>query len=236
MSDSWTVDLLLEGTSYSSTCTLLRRGSCRVLVDTGLSLQEDALLEALHAHGLEPPDIDVVVNTHLHVDHCGNNALFRRAAILVSKAEFDWALAFYAAIFASESPERVVGGFYPELAASDVRPRTIRSVTRLARLLWSRSRLGDERQYGWLESSNLPAGLEVAPTPGHTPHHLSIRVAAAAPVIVAGDAVLAADPKARVRTMIPYCRAQSVETRRALVASGAVIVPGHGPVFVPAGA
>jgi glyoxylase-like metal-dependent hydrolase (beta-lactamase superfamily II) len=236
MSDSWHVDVLLEGSSVMSSCTLVSSRACRVLVDTSLSIEEPALLAALRARHLEPADIDVVVNTHLHIDHCGNNALFPRAAIYASKAEFDWALAFYDAIFASPVPERVAGAFYPELAASDVKTRTIRSVARIARLFWNRSRLGDESRFRWLESSNLPAGLEVLETPGHTPHHLSIRVGGISPVIIAGDAVLAAAADAKVRTMIPYSLAQAVETRRALVESGAMIVPGHGPAFEPGAA
>jgi len=71
------------------------------------------------------------------------------------------------------------------------------------------------------------------PTPGHTPHHLSIRVEAPEPVIVAGDAVLAEDADAKVKTMIPFSRAQFAATRQALIDRGGTIVPGHGPVFQP---
>ena len=37
--------------------------------------------------GLEPGDISHVVNSHLHFDHCGCNALFTRAEIFVQGAE-----------------------------------------------------------------------------------------------------------------------------------------------------
>ena len=76
----------------------------------------------------------------------------------------------------------------------------------------------------------------VLPTPGHTPHHVSLRVAAVGgrDVIVAGDAVLNEDPAARTRTMVPYARAQFAATREALLALGLPIVPGHGPAFDPA--
>lgn len=223
--------MLLEGSGYSCTCTLLRGRSHCVLIDTALSLQEGDLLEALHARGLEPADIDVVVNTHLHIDHCGNNSLFPRAAIYVSKAELEWTLAFYRAVFEGGAPERAVAAFYPELNSKDVGTRMIRNVARMARLVWAPSRLGDEDRFRWLESSNLPPGLDVLDTPGHTPRHISIRVDAASPTIVAGDAVLTADADARVRTMIPHCRAQAAATRLLLLQSGAAIVPGHGPMF-----
>lgn len=69
---------------------LLRRGSETILIDTGPTNPEWArerfhpeldlggshtLVEQLAACGLQLADIDVVVNTHLHWDHCGGNAL-----------------------------------------------------------------------------------------------------------------------------------------------------------------
>jgi glyoxylase-like metal-dependent hydrolase (beta-lactamase superfamily II) len=233
MSDNWAVVPLLEGTGYSSSCTLLTRGAHRVIVDTGLSVQESDLVRALRRNGLEPADVTLVVNTHLHVDHCGNNLLFPRAAICLSREEHRWTLDFYAAIFAAREPERAAEAFYPELASYGLKARTIRNVTRMARALWDPARLGVEDRFRWLESAELPAGLEALPTPGHTPHHVSIRVAAGEPVVLAGDAVLHEDAEAQVRTMVPWSRAASEATREALLARGERIVPGHGPAFTP---
>jgi N-acyl homoserine lactone hydrolase len=229
---TWRVELLLEGTPYSSSVTLVENGQHRVLVDTSLSLQARALTAALAARGLEPADIDLIINTHLHVDHCGNNAVFPRAAIFLSRDEWQWTSAFYAAIFASRTPERVAPAFYPELPSYQLPARTIRSVARMARLLWSAEHLGSSDRFRWLETTNLPAGLEVVSTPGHTPHHVSIRVASAG-VVLAGDAVLAEDVDARVRTMIPHSRDQYLKTREALLRAGEAIVPGHGRLFQP---
>ena len=233
MSNMWDVELLLEGTGYSSTCALLTSQTHRVVIDTGLSLQEDALISALRRKNLEPTDIDIVVNTHLHVDHCGNNVLFARAVIFMSQEEWRWTQAFYAALFASRTPERVAPEFYPEMPSYGLKTRTIRNVARMARLFWHPSRLGGEKQFRWLETSNLPSGLEILSTPGHTPHHRSIRIAAPEPVIVAGDAVLAEDAEANVKTMIPYSRDQFLATRQALLDRGDKVVPGHGAAFLP---
>ncbi|MGE5243093.1 MAG: MBL fold metallo-hydrolase [Betaproteobacteria bacterium] len=234
MSNAWVVEPLVQGSNYSSSCTLLTGGTHRVLVDTGLSVEEAVLLRALRARHLTPADIDIVINTHLHVDHCGNNALFTRASIFLSREEWRWTDAFYAAIFSSRAPERVAIEFYPELPSYDLKPRTIRNVARLARLVWRRERLGSEARFRWIETAELPSGLEVLPTPGHTPFHVSIRVVGALPVIVAGDAVLAEDPEAKVRTMVPYSRAAFAATRAALLARGERIIPGHGAAFRPA--
>jgi glyoxylase-like metal-dependent hydrolase (beta-lactamase superfamily II) len=231
MVDGWVVDALLEGNAYSSACTLVTRGSFHLLVDTGLSIEERALVRALAARGLVPDDIDAIINTHLHLDHCGNNALFSRAVIFLSLEEWRWTDAFYNAIFNSRSPEQTALEFYAELPSYGLTPRIIRNIARLVRLFWKRDRLGREEQFRWIERSLLPEGLELVPTPGHTPFHVSVRVPGPVPVIIAGDAVLAEDPEARVRTMIPFSRAQFVATRHALLQRGDRIIPGHGPAF-----
>lgn len=233
MSTEWIVEPLLEGTTYSSSCTLLTSGACRIVVDSGLSSEESALRAALDLRGLDPGDVYGVINTHLHVDHCGNNAIFPRALIFMSFDEWRWTDGFYRAIFNSDTPEHAATEFYSELASYDLEPRIIRNVARMVRLFWSHERLGSEDRFRWIETSALPDGLEIVRTPGHTPFHVSISVPASTPTLIAGDAVLAEDPDAKVRTMIPYSRDQFLATRQALLGRGGRIVPGHGPIFTP---
>jgi N-acyl homoserine lactone hydrolase len=45
------------------------------------------VLTGLAGLGLSPDDIDVVVNSHLHPDHCGCNAFFRKATFLIHTDE-----------------------------------------------------------------------------------------------------------------------------------------------------
>ncbi len=47
----------------------------------------DHVLAGLACVGLEPDDIDVVVNSHFHPDHCGCNAFFRKANLIVHERE-----------------------------------------------------------------------------------------------------------------------------------------------------
>lgn len=232
MSQAWRVETLLEGTGYSSSAILLTNATLKVVVDTGLSIQESDLLRALRGRGLAPADIDLVINTHLHLDHCLNNALFTRAEILMSEREWRWMTAFYEAIFNTRDVERAATEFYPELPSYHLSPRTIRNVARMARLFWGPERLGRLDQRRWLETTALPDGLELVETPGHTPHHVSIRVPSAG-TMVAGDAVLAEDLDAKVKTMIPFNRETYLRTRDAVLQSGLIVVPGHGRAFQP---
>jgi N-acyl homoserine lactone hydrolase len=53
----------------------------------------ETLLPSLACVGLGPNDIDVVVNSHLHLDHCGCNTFFRNATILAHVKEIEAAQA-----------------------------------------------------------------------------------------------------------------------------------------------
>jgi glyoxylase-like metal-dependent hydrolase (beta-lactamase superfamily II) len=48
---------------------------------------------ALKAAGVTPKDVEWVVLTHLHWDHCGNCALFPEARVVVQEAELRYAIA-----------------------------------------------------------------------------------------------------------------------------------------------
>jgi N-acyl homoserine lactone hydrolase len=68
-----------------------------ILVDTGVGLEDELIKEwrvvnrhaadALAEHDLSPADVRIVINTHLHFDHCGQNAVFKHAPFYVQRAE-----------------------------------------------------------------------------------------------------------------------------------------------------
>ena len=70
----------------------------RVLVDTGVTEQHPALADMeprlipLSEQDIDLASIDLVVNTHLHADHCGGNHLFAGTPILVQRVELEDAL------------------------------------------------------------------------------------------------------------------------------------------------
>jgi glyoxylase-like metal-dependent hydrolase (beta-lactamase superfamily II) len=43
--------------------------------------------------GVRPEDVTIVVNTHLHFDHCGNNPLFKNAKFIIQTEELRYAYA-----------------------------------------------------------------------------------------------------------------------------------------------
>jgi glyoxylase-like metal-dependent hydrolase (beta-lactamase superfamily II) len=73
-------------------CALLRSGDTTVLVDTGVGPQPREFLPDGNARlldDLSPEDVDIVVHTHLHVDHVGWTGSFPNARYVVH--EDDWA-------------------------------------------------------------------------------------------------------------------------------------------------
>jgi glyoxylase-like metal-dependent hydrolase (beta-lactamase superfamily II) len=68
-----------------SSVTLIVSGKRKIIVDTGLEGEAKPIKRALAGLQLSPEDIDYVVNTHSHPDHCGNNNLFSRAEILAPR-------------------------------------------------------------------------------------------------------------------------------------------------------
>jgi glyoxylase-like metal-dependent hydrolase (beta-lactamase superfamily II) len=56
----------------------------------GLEWPEGTLLENLEKHDLSADDIDIVINTHLHSDHCGGNTFLENSEVLPTfpKAEY----------------------------------------------------------------------------------------------------------------------------------------------------
>ncbi len=63
-----------------STVTLIR-GRKNIIVDTGSFLDNDLLINALAKENLTPEAIDMVVITHLDLDHIVNTYLFKNAKI-----------------------------------------------------------------------------------------------------------------------------------------------------------
>jgi len=72
----------------SSTITLVSSKEHNLIVDTGVPGDGKVIFSGLKESGLSPEDIDLVINTHLHGDHMGNNALFKRARFIAHANEF----------------------------------------------------------------------------------------------------------------------------------------------------
>lgn len=60
-------------------------------VMTPIGNSHENIIDSLQVLGLRPEDINIVVNSHFHSDHCGCNEFFKRAVFICQKAELECA-------------------------------------------------------------------------------------------------------------------------------------------------
>lgn len=158
---------------------VLRSHTHTVVVDTGGPVDEDEIRRhhafeyevsaemqpesALARLGVRPEDVDLVVNTHLHWDHCSNNDLFGNAEILVQRAELGYAAAPCPAHLGSYG---IHAGAVPPFARCLDRVRALDGAAEIA------------------------PGLGIVPLPGHSPGSQGVRVETGdGTYVVTGDCV-----------------------------------------------
>jgi N-acyl homoserine lactone hydrolase len=92
-------DLLADGERMPVYVHVIDHPDARVLVDTGMTQLHPAVADMdprlvpwIAQAGFDLASVDVVINTHLHFDHCGGNHLFTGRPIYVQRRELDDAL------------------------------------------------------------------------------------------------------------------------------------------------
>jgi glyoxylase-like metal-dependent hydrolase (beta-lactamase superfamily II) len=169
----WLVPRFQDASSGLLTITiqsfLIRRAGLTVLVDScggndkerarpHFHRQSRPWLQTLSAAGVTPADIDIVLCSHLHVDHVGWNTrlenglwvpTFPKARYLVSRREWDhWQAAGAAAL--ARTGDYITDSVLPVFAAGQA------------------ELIGDEHA--------IASELSVEPAPGHTPGQLMVRL------------------------------------------------------------
>lgn len=152
----------------SQACLLVKVDGKNIIIDTGLGTKlndkarkifgihgEGGLLRGLAMLGLSANDIDLVIDTHLHSDHCGGNTYFDtdgniqptfpNAEYVVQRREYDDAM---------QPNERTSATYYPINYEPLVKNGQMRLLD------------GD---------TELATGVVGMVTRGHTPAHMSVR-------------------------------------------------------------
>lgn len=207
---------------------LVRGNGKTVVVDTGIGSPPGArprtepepvkhfLIEpgrdtvsALRREGVRPEDVDILILTHLHWDHCFNARLFPGAAILVSGRGWQSIL----------SPE------HPGLVPEALFPRDVFSF--LEREAWDRVRLLPD------EAEVLP-GLDVFWVGGHTPCSQAVKIATArGNVILAGDVLfLYGNLEENIPVALCCNLAQCYLAMDRFRREGDLILPNHDPLVL----
>lgn len=209
---------------------LLRSEGRTILMDTGVGndktrpavdawdhLQLDYLGNLARA-GVRPEDVDLVVNTHLHVDHVGWNTrlmdgawvpTFPNATYLMPKADFEfWNPA--------NNPD-IAGGINENVFEDSVAPVHAAGQVQL-----------------WEEGHTIDAGLRLEAAPGHTPGSSVVKLASGSDrALFAGDLMHTPLQITHPDHNSCFCQdpAQARTTRRRLLGwaadTGALVLPAH---------
>jgi len=168
---------------------LLEGNGQRILIDTGMADTERAhkyhhpgshqpegmsIVEQLNALGLSPQDIDIVIFTHLHWDHCYYMSEFTSAKFYVNRKEYEFA----------HDPIPLYYKSYEAPQLGIVRPFE-----------------GMEMELVEGETEIVP-GVRVFDTPGHSVGHITVEVDTEnGKYLVCGDAVFINDNLKPVKEM-----------------------------------
>jgi glyoxylase-like metal-dependent hydrolase (beta-lactamase superfamily II) len=206
---------------------LVRTGGKTIVVETGNGTKLDAklkaiynipngdpLLDSLRKAGVEPKDVDLVINTHLHFDHCGGNTHFEgdrvrptfpRARYIVQKNELDHAF---------HPTERDKASYFPE----NFQPMI------------------DSQQWDLVDgAAHIMPGISVERIPGHNADLQVVKLFGGGKTLVFVADLL----PTRHHIPLPWIMAydlyplQSLETKRKwiprIVKEGWIVVFGHDP-------
>lgn len=218
-------------------CLLIQAGARTILIETGIGGKEDAksreiyqidpagaLLQQLELCGVRNTDVDWVINTHLHFDHCGGNTLkdgdrerpsFPNATYLVQRREMEIA----------RRPD--------ERSRASYLPRNWESIGSALELLEG--------------NCELMSGISVFLSPGHTAWHQSVRIERAGQVAVFLGDVMPTVNHVALPWIMGYdlYPLTTLETKKALLPSmadeGWLLIFGHeafrplGKVYLEAG-
>ncbi len=122
---------IAEGSMVPCWAWYIEGAEKKILIDTGMGSAEEVIatqskygadlaavkktewdiVHQLQRFGLSPNDIDIVVQTHLHFDHVGNNELFDRAIFVTQRDEIPWGISPppYGVYYYREFAPHVVG-------------------------------------------------------------------------------------------------------------------------------
>ncbi|HHY46935.1 MAG TPA: MBL fold metallo-hydrolase [Firmicutes bacterium] len=182
----------------------LLKGERLALFDTGFYTDRAELLIELEKRSIAPGDIDMVILSHLHYDHCINLALIPGAEVLLSPRELEYARGECREkgdIYIVDYPDSLLAG------------RTLRLAE---------------------EGTLVMDGVVLMETPGHTPGCISaVAETPDGPVVLAGDAIKNGwEVMNNTPTMAFVGIDMARKSMKRILDTGGIIIPGHDRAFV----
>jgi hydroxyacylglutathione hydrolase len=214
----WRVPSEFEGGTVTQ--VYIVRGAITALVDTGVfGTPTNDVVPALASLGLSLGDVDLVVNTHGHMDHLGGNSELKDAGAEIALHRADQPLADSNEFHAQRLRE-----LYPVIDADHLRPSREAMTMRLLGRAVGVDRLLDD---GDVVDLGADVKLTVVHTPGHTGGSVCYYWEAAG-MLFTGDSIQARGVHGGGLPIVeaPANYAESVKRARGI--SPGVLAMGHG--------
>jgi len=194
---------LVSDRGYVGWCNivLLRKASSLIIYDTGHHSDRALLLRALAKRGIKPADIDLVIISHPHFDHCLNAHIFENAKILIGEADLDYVL--------SDKFEDVEDTFIPKYYIEKLRDRL---------------KTGDE-------GDEIVKGVSIMKLPGHTPSVLGLLLEDTSTVLASDAVRDAWEFLRRNPSLCFYDKKIGIKSMNRVAEVAKTIIPGHDKPF-----
>ncbi|MBN1464764.1 MBL fold metallo-hydrolase [candidate division KSB1 bacterium] len=204
-----------------------------IMVDTGSPGNGDFFAQLI-ALQFQPSAFSLVINTHAHIDHVGNNRDFASARIVASQIDYEHAKSFSHTLLQSDDIVRTLTDYFPHANSRRIEASAAHLLD-MAKKYWRDDILGPPSHISWIEDgADLPDYISLLPTPGHTPAHYSLLVHGRnLSFIIAGDAM----PsrlfwKRRLRELIPRYDTELFSASKATIeALSGIVMGGHDRPF-----
>ncbi len=213
---------------------VIRHGGRTVLVDTGVGDRRQRphnplfhdrgsdFLDRLRAAGIEPEDVDVVVNTHLHADHVGWNTVERDGA---------WVPAFPNAVYYLPAADHAS---FDADGPGSPGPATRQEERRLLYADSIEPVVRSGRAVLWTDGVRLDEALTLEPAPGHSPGSSVLRLDSGGDrAVFVGDLLHSPLQLSRPECNSCFCEnpAEAAATRRRVLERAAdrreLVIPAH---------
>lgn len=202
-----------------------------MIVDCGDRHDASSLQKELARYGFSPAQVEVVVLTHLHADHCENIDLFKNARIAIHWKEID----FLERLLRTRSNDELVSAIFEHY--EHIQAYYMRFMCRqfeINRAMY-RKMIKDLGQFILVDTDfPVEGNIKMIETIGHSVGHMSVLLSLDNPVWITGDAIVSLrcwNQPDRGRNQICWNRLCHAKSCSRIASHGGVVIPGHGLPF-----
>lgn len=219
--------------SIQISSTLVQADNRNFLIDTGFTNQKE-IVYVLNKLGISALDVHYILNTHVHLDHCGGNRYFKNAQIYLSEADYFFQRDFMHTLSETslDKIESTIKKFFPNF--NDKQAALFSPLAKQMANFWEDDIVGNTEQIHYIEKEWPFDFIEAVATPGHSIQHYCFKVHSnPKSFLVTGDALTTRTAFRLNKLDFPYCydSKEYLRSQKKIGEFVGVIIPGHDKPF-----